>query len=133
MQELLKTDYADIMYNEEKFYLLVIWKPKMNDENYKEVFNYCIEYAQSHRVDNYVSDIREQKLITPETRKWFEEDALPRAVETGLQRGAIIFAGNVFKKYYANNILTRTKNFALPLKFFTSFDDAYKWFDSFKE
>jgi hypothetical protein len=48
MQELLKTDYADIMYNEEKFYLLVIWKPKMNDENYKEVFNYCIEYAQSH-------------------------------------------------------------------------------------
>lgn len=105
----------------------------MTDENYKEVFLFCIDYAKTHRCDNFMSDIRNQKIISPETRKWFEEVALPGAIETGLKRGAIVFTGNVFKKYYANNILTRSKNFALPLKFFTSVEDGIKWFETFKD
>lgn len=133
MLELQNKPYADIFYDEEKFCLQVIWKPEMNDDDYKNVFNYCIDYAQEHRVDSFLSDIRNQKIISPETRKWFEEDVLPRAVSTGLKMGAIIFSGNVFKKYYANHILTRTKKFALPIKFFTSIDDAYKWFDAFNK
>lgn len=130
MQELQSTHYADILYDEEMHCLQVIWKPDMNDDNYKDVFNYCISFSKDHHVDFFLSDIRDQKIISPETRKWFETDAMPRAVATGLKYGAIIFSGNVFKKYYANHILARSKNFSLPIKFFTSFDDAYKWFSA---
>jgi len=130
MITLINAPYADVFYDEKHYLLQVIWKPDMTDNDYKQTFNFCLEYASTHRVDNFMSDIRNQKIIAPETRKWFEDVALPTAIERGLKRGAIVFTGNVFKKYYANNILTRSKNFALPLKFFTSIEDGIKWFES---
>lgn len=133
METLVEAKYADIFYDQEHYLLQVVWKPEMTDEDYKQVFNFCLDYAATHRVDNFMSDIRNQKIISPETRRWFEEVALPTAIERGLKRGAIVFSGNVFKKYYANNILTRTKNFALPLKFFSSVEDGVKWFESFDD
>jgi hypothetical protein len=111
MITLMTEEYADIFYDEQYYLLQIIWKPEMTDEDYKNVFNFCLEYAETHRVDNFMSDIRNQKIISPETRKWFEEEALPNAVQRGLKRAVIVFTGNVFKKYYANNILTRSKNF----------------------
>jgi hypothetical protein len=133
MITLMTEEYADIFYDEQYYLLQIIWKPEMTDEDYKNVFNFCLEYAETHRVDNFMSDIRNQKIISPETRKWFEEEALPNAVQRGLKRAVIVFTGNVFKKYYANNILTRSKNFALPIKFFTSIEDGITWLKSFDD
>ena len=67
----------------------------------------------------FLSDIREQAVISPEDRKWFENEAMPKAVAKGLNAAAVVFNGNVFKKYYLNIILQATNKFGLPMNVFT--------------
>ena len=57
---------------------------------------------------------------------------MPRGIEVGFNRGASIYHGNVFKKYYITNILGKTKKFDIPYKFFGSEKEALSWFDSFE-
>ena len=89
------------------------------------------EYAKNHEAQNFLSDIREQSVVSPENRKWFEEIMIPQAIDVGLKRAAVIFDGNVFKKYYLNMIIKVTNKFGLPLKIFNSEEEAIEWFKSF--
>jgi len=43
-----------------------------------------------------LSDIREQSAVSPENRKWFEEEMIPKAISKGLKRAAVVFYSNVF-------------------------------------
>ena len=52
---------------------------------------------------------------------------MPKSVEQGLKAAAVIFNGNVFKKYYVNVILKATNKFGLPLKVFTDLQPAEDW------
>ena len=76
-----------------------------------------------------MSDIRNQKVVSPEHRKWFEKEALPEAVNVcGLKRAATIMDGNIFKKYYLDMLIKASGKFKLPLKTFNKEKDAIEWF-----
>ncbi|HDP76147.1 MAG TPA: hypothetical protein ENN49_09820 [Bacteroidales bacterium] len=55
---------------------------------------------------------------------------LPQAINQGLKWAAVVFDGNTFKRYYLNLILQVANVYGLPLKFFNSKEDAYKWAES---
>jgi hypothetical protein len=79
------------------------------------------------QITNYMSDIRMQGVVSPEYRKWFQDVVIPSAVSSGLKKGAVVFDGNVFQKYYLNNIMNFTKKYGLQFKFFSSRDEAIEW------
>jgi hypothetical protein len=56
---------------------------------------------------------------------------IPKAIDNGLKRAAVVFDGNVFKKYYINMILQVINKFGIPMKLFSTEEDAVKWFQSF--
>ncbi|MDW7694396.1 STAS/SEC14 domain-containing protein [Flammeovirgaceae bacterium SG7u.111] len=121
------TEAADIIFIPEMKLLQIIWKGKVNSEQYKETFLSALKYADIIDKGNFMSDIRRQVIIGPRDRTWFEEVALPSAIERGLQKAAVVFDGNIFKEYYLNHILVRSKKFDLPLKFFRSTEEAIEW------
>ncbi len=129
---ILDTDYAEISYDSELKLGKIEWKKKTSSEEYQYAFITLLEYAKDHPSDNFLSDIRQQSVVSPENRKWFESEMLPRAIEAGLKRAAVVFDGNVFKKYYINMIIQVTNKFGLPMKVFTSEEDALTWFKSFE-
>ena len=133
MLQILNESYVDVQYDEERYLIKVYWKSEMTSEEYRKAFSLAIDSAKTHRIDSYLSDIRNQKLVSPNDRKWFEEIAFPNAIKAGLKRAAVVFSGNVFKKYYLNNILAKSKKYKLPMKFFTTEEDALIWFDSFEK
>lgn len=129
---ILDTDYAEISYDAELKLGKIEWKKKTSTEEYQYAFITLLEYAKSNPTYNFLSDIRKQSVVSPENRKWFEAEMLPRAIEAGLKRAAVVFDGNVFKKYYINMIIQVTNKFGLPMKVFNSEQEALGWFKSFE-
>ncbi len=126
--KLLDEFYVEVCYEKDLHLIHVEWKGKCTSSQYKNVFITALDYAATHTVDYFISDIRKQSIISPSDRKWFEEYALPKAIELGLKQAGVVFSGDIFKKYYLNHISNHTKKYNLPFRFFTSVDEARTWF-----
>jgi len=123
--------YAKVTYNREKKLMLLIWDGSPSPDEYKQPFLTMLEYGSKFPVDGMLSDISKQGIVNPDNRKWFEKEMMPRAVEAGLKRGAIVTNGNAFKIYYINLILSAVNKFPIQTKLFNNQKDALAWLDSF--
>ncbi len=130
---ILNESYVRITYHQNLKMVKVVWNGTFSKEQYQHAVEAALDFQIKEKlpVDNYLSDILKQGIVNPESRKWFEQVAMPRAVKQGLKRAAIVFDGNVFKKYYINLILQATNAYKLPLKFFSTEKEAIMWFESF--
>lgn len=126
-------EYAEVSYDPDLKMGKIIWKKKTPTEEYRQAFTTLLEFSKTHEVDNFLSDIRNQGVVAPENRKWFESEMLPKAVKAGLKRAGSVFDGNVFKKYYMNMIIKVSNKFGMPLKLFNTEAEAMEWFKSFEE
>lgn len=124
--------FARIIYESKNKMIKVVWNGTFSKEQYQLAIEKALDFQQKEKapIENYLSNILNQGIVNPESRKWFEQVAMPRAVKQGLKRAAVVFDGNVFKKYYLNLILQATNAYKLPLKFFNSEEEAVKWFSS---
>lgn len=123
--------YAKVTYNAEKKLMVLIWDGSPSPEEYKKPFLAMLAYGHKHPVDGMLSDISKQGIVNPDNRKWFEKEMMPKAVEAGLKRGAIVTNGNAFKMYYINLILSAVNKFPIQTKLFNNQKDALTWLDSF--
>ncbi|QQS49745.1 MAG: hypothetical protein IPM71_08935 [Bacteroidota bacterium] len=105
-----------------------VWKQPAKGDAYRNPFLEALEYQKTHPTHYFVSDIRQQGVINPEDRKWFETDAVPKAIAGGVKKAGVIFEGNVFKLYYINILLKNFGKHGVPMKFFNSPEEAAKWF-----
>jgi len=128
--KILETEYADVIFEKEKKMGMIVWKGKSTSAEYRNAFQVLLDYQKKEKITRYISDIRKQSIISPDDRKWFESHAFPLAVEQGLEIAAIVFDGNVFKKYYINVILNAVNKFGLPLKAFNDLDEAVSFVNS---
>jgi hypothetical protein len=124
-------DHARIYYDATLKLGIIEWKQKPTNTEYQSTFEELITFSKKNPVENFLSDIRNQGVVSPENRKWFESVMIPKAIDHGLKRAATIFDGNVFKKYYINMIIQVINKFGIPLKLFNTEEDAIKWFQSF--
>lgn len=124
---LKETPNAIISKDIEKNIGSIVWIGSCTSEQYQDVFYFLLDEQKKSGITRFVSDLREQAVISPDDRKWFEQVAMPMAVEQGLKAAAVVFNGNIFKKYYVNVILQSTNKFGLPVKVFTEMEPAEDW------
>jgi hypothetical protein len=108
----------------------VIWNGNPSIEEYKQPYEFMLDFAKTNQVDNFLADTINQGVVSPEARKWFETSVFPRAVALGLKRGAVVSSANAFKKYYLNAILSAINKFGVPVKIFSDTESAVGWFKS---
>ncbi len=127
-------DFVTVSYDESLYMISVVWKPHpLSMSDYQSAFDISLDFQKDSKtppVYNFISDIRNQTVVAPQYRKWFQETALPRAVEQGLRHGAVVTDAGIFKRYYLNHIMNTTKRFGLPLKLFKTPEAAHRWFKS---
>lgn len=122
--------YAQLTYYPSLKMIKVVWNGIASAEQYKLTIETALSFQKKEHepIENYLSNILKQGIVNPESRKWFEQDAMPRASEQGLKRAGVVFDGNVFKKYYLNLILQATNKYKLPMRLFTTEEEAISWF-----
>ena len=131
---ILEESYVKATYVPEYKLVKVVWNGQVSSENYRKTYTTVLDYQKNSSVplENFMADIRQQGVVNPNDRKWFEQVAIQRAIEQGLKRASVITDANVFKKYYINLILKATSKFGLPLRLLGTPEDAYDWFKSFE-
>ena len=128
IESLKERNYVDVIYERENKLVCIYWKKKkMNSAEYRNVFTEVTEFALKNPIEKFLSDITHQGIVSPKDRKWFQEVAVPGAMAAGLKKAAVVYDGNIFKKYYLTNILSSTNKFNLPFKFFGNIEEAKKW------
>ena len=132
MKTIVDTNYVNVIHDEDLKLIQVVWLGNASSEEYRDTYEKILEFAKNNPASYFFSDITLQKIISPIDRKWFEEDVMPRAIDLNIQRAAIVFGGGVFKRYYFNNIMAKTKKFKLPFKAFSTYEEAVNWFKSFQ-
>jgi hypothetical protein len=134
MIKLLDIEYAQVYAEEDKEMGTVKWTKKtlLTFEEYQKVYNAILDYHKKSPTKYFIADMLDQGVMPPAFRKWFQDYVLPTAVKYGLKKAAVIFDGNVFKKYYLNHIMDTGKRFGLPVVFVNSREEAIKFFKSEK-
>jgi hypothetical protein len=132
---ILEEDYAVSKFVPEHKMIQVIWNGTLTKEQYQETFLKVLDFQGKceQTITNFMSDIRKQGMVSPENRKWFETVVLPRGIAQGYKRGAVVFDGTIFKKYYLNIILQAVNKFKIPFKFFYTPEEVIEWFSSFND
>lgn len=125
--------YAKVYYLPEMKTIEVLWEGNHTVEEYKAAINAALKFQADTGVPvySYVSDIRLQGVVNPESRRWFEQEAIPQAISQGLKRAAAVLDRNVFRRYYINLIIQIANVNGLPMKVFGSIQEAYDWILSF--
>ena len=121
---IFKTEYVEVTFDEKKELGLITWNSKCTSDEYRLTFNTLLKFQEKVVITKYITDIRNQGVINPTDRKWFESFVFPRAIELGINAFAVVFDGNVFKKYYINVILSVVNKFNVPSKAFNDLDEA---------
>ncbi len=120
-----------VYYDSSLYMGKVVWNGNPSLEEYKQPYEFILNFAKTNRVDNFLADTINQGVVSPDARKWFETSVFPRAVALGLKRGAVVSSANAFKKYYLNAILSAVNKFGVPVKIFSDTESAINWFKSF--
>jgi hypothetical protein len=134
METIFENDCAALIFEKELKLLTIKWKDKkLTMSEYQQPFKIALDFMAKNRVENYISDIRDQGIIAPDFRKWLQEVAMPEAAKAGLKRVVGVANVNVFKQYYINNVFNSAKKFGMPFKMFNTPEEAKKWFLEFEK
>ncbi|MEM9982895.1 MAG: hypothetical protein AAF734_10390 [Bacteroidota bacterium] len=124
----LDSKLATISINEEKKTAFLYWKPFKNTEEYKHVLEKGLEAIETYQIENWIPDISEAKIVSPEDRKWAEEVFIPEALRLGIKRIAFVLpAEDAFKKHYANKLRESVADKEVIFETFGSLRDAERW------
>ncbi len=125
MKEILReNEFSEVSYTKELDLIEVVWKSKIvTSEEYRATWNATLGI----KFISFISDGREQGLVTPCDRKWFQEIIVKEAVKQGLTTAAVVITNNPFKKYYMNMIFKVVKVSGVEMKIFIDYDKAREW------
>lgn len=131
--EIFENEFARGCYYPEIKAAEIKWKKSIvPSEKYRESFNKIIEFTENHPFVSYISDAVLQGVISPDDRKWFQNEVVPRAVKQGLKYGAVVIKKDPFKKYYMNAILRfLNRKSSITMKIFYDYDKTIEWLKSF--
>jgi len=125
MKVLLDHEKALLQYNEKTNSIELIWKKFHDEQTYRQMFTRGLEYQIKHKASGWLSDIRNEGVVSPRNSEWLQNEILPKAVANGLKKIAVVMQKDVFKEFYVSNIKKKAGNDMM--KYFGNTEDANAW------
>lgn len=110
--------------------ILLTWKGFIPSQKYREALDKSLEITQKYKIKNWISDIREMKVVSVKDQEWAGTEWLSKAVTAGCyKKQAVIMPEDVFGQASAKNMITTVtvKNQQIEIQNFTSLEEAKKW------
>ncbi len=128
MEEFLhNSDIVTLKYDKSKSLLELHWKQNANSSEFKETFNKAIECSKKNIIRYFLSDMRNEGLISTQDMKWLEIEVLKRAIEHKVKKIALVFDDLIFSTVYAETVKRKLQNSLIDVRFFSDTDSARAW------
>lgn len=126
MKTLHEDSHAQINLNQELSTMELVWKGVVTEQVYRDTFSKGLELLIAESAKNWISDIRKQGIIGPDSAQWLQKYIIPKAMQNGLKKIAVVMNEDVFKKFYVDNLQKSVDSNSL-MQYFKSMEDAYNW------
>jgi hypothetical protein len=110
--------------------LTMTWKGYATSREFREANERILEVLAERKADKLLGDIEEFVLIGSEDQTWLSTDWIPRAVQAGLRKVALITPVFYFNKVAVESVGERLDPEALKLQQFDSAPAAREWLAS---
>ncbi|HYG01062.1 MAG TPA: ATP-binding protein [Chryseosolibacter sp.] len=134
-QILFDESYANIFFDARINSTGVIWHGPISSEQYRHVFQKCLDFVKAYNTPNYIADLTDQGYIKRDDQLWMFKTILPQAAMYGLRRIAAIVpdhSDDVQQDYY-NGIKHQLLQLGIEQQFFPTYDQAVTWLQESNE
>jgi signal transduction histidine kinase len=130
-QILYKEDHAEIFFDAQINSTGVIWKGPLTSQQYRTVFQKCLDFVKVYNTPNYIADLSQQGTIAREDQQWMFDKIIPEAAHNGLTRIAAIRpdAAEPLVKEYLMGINKTLSALGVLQEFFPSMEEAISWME----
>jgi len=126
--EILKNEFAEAIFIENLKLGKITWTEATPSKVYRQLFEKMAAFMDDHDIINFLSDTRNQGVVSPVDRKWFQKYMVPKVAAKGLKYGAVIIKKDPLKKYYVNMILKLiNRKSPITMKIFYNNESAISW------
>ncbi len=122
-----QTKTVSATYSTEEKLVCLCWTSEANTEEYRQIFQFLIDFTQKSRVRFVISDIRKEGLVSIDNLKWLEEEILTKAILMGIEKIAIINEDTIFSNVYAENIERKLRDSIIKVQLFDDLATAKTW------
>ncbi len=129
MIPILETEFAQLIFHQEKKTLRLIWKTNCSSESYRYTYKKVLDLTKKADVEFYVADISKLTLVPPSDRKWLQKRVMPKLFKSGIKKIAAVVAGDIFMQKHLSHI-NKDATVEQTVKQFGSLPAALKWFNS---
>jgi hypothetical protein len=124
---LYNSEIVELSYDKQKYLLSLIWKKSTNSDEFKSMFSKAIEFSEKNTIWYFLSDMRNEGLVTTTDMKWLEAEVLSRAIEKKIKKIALIFNDLIFSTVYAEVIKRKLMDSPIKVQFFSDVNSAEVW------
>jgi len=117
----------DISYDSFLDAVVMKWNGYSTKEQFREGTELMLNTLIKHKGSKVLADIREMVIIGTEEQKWLEENFLPRAIEFGFKKIAIIRPKSYFNNVAVESISYKVDHDKLTINFFDSLQTGKEW------
>ena len=110
--------------------VVMTWKGYANTREFRDANERILAFLAERKASKMLGDIRDFVLIGAEDQTWLSTDWIPRAVQAGLRKVALITPVFYFNKVAVESVGERLDPEALKLQHFDSAPAAREWLAS---
>ena len=129
MEVTFQNVFTSLIYEEDLNILTIKQSSKKPSlDEYQKPFKTALDFMHDKPVGDYISDIREQAIVTTDFKKWLQEARMSEAGDADMKRNA--GAANIyfFNRYCIHHVSQSDKKSGLPLKMVYTIEEAKSWF-----
>jgi hypothetical protein len=103
------------------------WHDFAEGNPYREGLEAGLELVQKKQAGNWLADLREMGTVASEDQEWTDQEWFPRAMESPLERMAIIQPESVVAEMSVDSIMQEVGDGALTSHHFDNRSEAEDW------
>jgi len=118
---------ASVKWDEAGATVLVQWEGWASGAEFMALLNAEVRALTEHKCSRLLADCRRQKVLNPTDQDWGDREWLPRAIEAGLKRFAIVLPTSVLASMNIQERLGKVPETVLRVGYFETVDEARAW------
>lgn len=120
-------DHLTVSWDDSLRSVVMDWHDFAEGEPYREGLNAGLELVNEKGAPNWFADLREMETVSSEDQEWSNEEWFPRAINSSLERMAIVQPESVVANMSVENIMQEVGEGTLTTHYFDDPDEAREW------
>lgn len=122
-----ETKYCDIIWDQEVGAVILKWKGYASSDQFKEAMDKGLELLKSKKANKWLGDCTNFVTLKKPDEEWSNTSWSPRAIQSGLNKIAIVLPINTIQKNIVDRVLNGNGEEVIQAGKFTNYEEALGW------